>query len=46
MDFDQMTEENDSDYDSEEEFMNLPVLELRRANAQVWIKFDVPQVFG
>ena len=46
MDFDQFSEEEDEDWDSENELANLPVLQLRRANAQVWVKFDVPQVFG
>ena len=46
MDFDQFTDDEEDDWDSDEEMMNLPVLQLRRANAQVWIKFDVPQVFG
>jgi len=45
-DFDEFSDEDDSDWDSDTDLANLPVLTLRRANAQVWIKFDCPQVFG
>jgi hypothetical protein len=40
-DFDEFTDDED-DWDSDEDLNNLPVLTLRRANAQVWVKFDVP----
>jgi hypothetical protein len=40
VDFDEFSE--DDDWDSDDDVGQLPVLTLRRANAQVWIKFDVP----
>jgi hypothetical protein len=41
-DFDEFSDDDDSDWDEDTDLANLPVLTLRRANAQVWIKFDVP----